>query len=259
MSVRYLARGMVASIILLFAVSGPIMASTLESAINKGVKRSEQAQAAQRKIDDIDATTRDIEREYRGALKQVEGLNVYIEQLNKQLNAQGTELNEIEESIRQVTIIERQVSPLMLRMIEALGVFVEADVPFLYDSRSERVNKLSIMMGRSDVTIAEKYRKVMAAYQTEMDYGRTIEAYRGELTLGNDTREVDFLRTGRVAFVYQTLDGKDIGVWNNTSRAWQVLDSKYKSKVLMAIRIAREQAAPSLIQMPVVAASELTK
>jgi len=37
------------------------------------------------------------------------------------------------------------------------------------------------------------------------------------------------------------------------------LDSKYKSKVLMAIRIAREQAAPSLIQMPVVSASELTK
>ena len=257
MSIFSIKRGMISSVILSVSLTGVAHAANLDAAIDKGVKRSEQAQKAQQKIDSLDTSIRDIEREYRGVLKEVEGLNVYIEQLDKQLTDQGVELNNIEESIRQVTLIERQVSPLMLRMIDSLIAYVEADVPFLYEERSKRAQDLKTMMGRSDVTIAEKYRKVMAAYQTEMDYGRTIEAYRGELNMGNEIRDVDYLRTGRISFVFQTLDGQELGVWNQATRSWKALDSQYKSKVLMAIRIAREQAAPSLIQMPIVAASEV--
>ena len=68
---------------------------------------------------------------------------------------------------------------------------------------------------------------------------------------------MDFLRTGRVAWVFQTLDGQSVGVWDQAGGTWKQLDSAYKSKVLQAIRIAREQAAPSLIQMPITAAVEV--
>jgi hypothetical protein len=92
----------------------------------------------------------------------------------------------------------------------------------------------------------------MEAYQSEIDYGRTIESYRGTL----DGREVDFLRVGRISLIYQTLDGQELGVYNTTSKAWQPLDSEFKSKVIAAIRIAREQAAPDLIKVPVAAPQE---
>lgn len=251
------ARLILSGVILSTTLSGAAMAADLDAALSKGEKRVDQAQASQKRIDNIDASIRDDEREYRGVLKEVEGLSVYIQQLNKQLASQQKELTDIEASIRQVVLIERQVSPLMLRMIEALELFVKADVPFLYEERINRVNNLKDMMGRSDVTVAEKYRKVMGAYQTEMDYGRTIEAYRGELEISGANREVDFLRTGRVAWVFQTLDGQSVGVWDQAGGTWKQLDSAYKSKVLQAIRIAREQAAPSLIQMPITAAVEV--
>jgi hypothetical protein len=230
-----------------------VSASTLDSALDKGVERIGGAQKAQYAIDNVDNQTRSAEREYRGVLKEVEGLTVYIEQLNKQLSAQDTEMVQIEYSIRQVTLIERQITPLMLRMIEAIDLFVMADVPFLKDERAARVEKLKSMMGRSDVTVAEKYRKVMKAYQTEMDYGRTIESYRGEIEIAGTMREVDFLRTGRISLVFKTLDGKELGVWNNKTKSFENLDPVYKSNVLKGIRIAREQTAPGLIKIPVTA------
>ena len=251
MPLRMKVSSLVASMIAVSAMS--VSASTLDSALDKGVERIGGAQKAQYAIDNVDNQTRSAEREYRGVLKEVEGLTVYIEQLNKQLSAQDTEMVQIEYSIRQVTLIERQITPLMLRMIEAIDLFVMADVPFLKDERAARVEKLKSMMGRSDVTVAEKYRKVMKAYQTEMDYGRTIESYRGEIEIAGTMREVDFLRTGRISLVFKTLDGKELGVWNNKTKSFENLDPVYKSNVLKGIRIAREQTAPGLIKIPVTA------
>lgn len=244
-----------ASAVLAAGMAFQATAANIDAALDKGVARAEKAQQAQIKIDSIDGDIRSSEREYRGVIKEVEGLQVYINQLDKQISAQHKEMLTIEESIRQVTLIERQITPLMLRMIDAMDQFVMADVPFLKEERSKRVQVLKNMMGRSDVTVAEKYRKVMASYQTEIDYGRTIESYRGTLAVNGEEREVDFLRIGRVSLMYISLDGTESGVWNNQSQAWQALDSEYKSKLNMGIRIAREQAAPDLIKVPVAAPS----
>jgi len=147
-------------------------------------------------------------------------------------------------------------------MIDAIDLFVAADVPFQQQERLARVESLKALMGRSDVTVAEKYRKVMDAYQKEMDYGRTIKTYRDSITLDaslfekGGEREVDFLRVGRISLVFLSLDGESLGIWDQQSKKWQPLESEYKGKVIGALRIAREQAAPSLIKIPVAAPSK---
>lgn len=237
--------------ILLVASSIHASASDIDAALEKGVERAKAAQASQAKIDAIDTETRDREREYRAIVKEIQGLETYVEQLDKQLAMQEKEMAEIDNSINQVTLIERQITPLMLRMIDSIEQFVAADVPFQIDERKERVADLQELMGRSDVTVAEKYRKVLDTYQKEMDYGRTIKSYRAPLAIAGEEREVDFLRIGRIALMYQSLDGKHLGVWNQQGKSWESLDSEYKSKLTMALRIAREQAAPDLIRVPV--------
>lgn len=246
-------RNVLAAAVLTAGVTFGATAANVDSALDNGVKRVNKAQQSQQKIDNIDGSIRASEREYRSLVKEVEGLNVYVDQLNKQLDAQAKELASIEDSITKVTLVERQITPLMLRMIDAADQFVRADVPFLKDERAERVEKLKRMMGRSDVTVAEKYRKVMEVYQAEIDYGRTIESYRGTLDVNGQQREVDFLRVGRIALMYQSLDGQELGVWNTANNAWETLDPAYKSKLMAGIRIAREQAAPDLIKVPVAA------
>ena len=142
------------------------------------------------------------------------------------------------------------VTPLMLRMIDALEATVELDLPFLIDERTERVANLRRLMTRAAVSSAEKYRLIMEAYQTENEYGRTIEAYRSTLKRGDRDVKVDFLRFGRIALVYQTLDGMESGVWNQQKKTWDPLDASYRTAIRQGLRIARKQAAPDLIRLP---------
>jgi hypothetical protein len=143
----------------------------------------------------------------------------------------------------------------MLRMIDAIETFVALDLPFLIEERTERIAELRKLMTRADVTDAEKYRQIMEAYQIENEYGRTIESYRGVVELGGRETTVDFLRFGRIALVYQSLDQADSGVWNQETRSWDPLDSSYRSAIRQGLRIARKQAAPDLIRLPLPAAT----
>ena len=151
--------------------------------------------------------------------------------------------------IDDVELVGREVTPLMLGMLDSIENFVELDVPFLPEERSERMADLHEVMIRADVTDAERYRRIVEAYQIENEFGRTIEAYQGELNLDGSTRQVDYLRIGRVGFYYQTLDGSETGVWDQKQRAWMDA-SKSASGVRLGIRMANKQTAPDLLRLP---------
>jgi len=137
----------------------------------------------------------------------------------------------------------------MERMIDGIEQSIALDIPFLLEERTKRVETLKQIMERSDVSVAEKFRKVMEAYQIENEFGRTIEAYQGELNLDGSTRQVDFLRIGRVGFLYQTLDGTETGVWDQKNREW-VDAAGSASAVRLGLRMARKQTAPDLLKLP---------
>jgi septal ring factor EnvC (AmiA/AmiB activator) len=234
-------------------LAGSAWAQSLDGAIDRGVQRTAQAQSQQDKIDEVFEETQKRLREYQDTQKQIDNLEVYVAQLERQVANQNRELDSINGSLEKVTLIERQVTPLMLKMVDGLEQFVELDVPFLLDERRERVERISTLMDKANVSVAEKFRAVTGAYQTEMEYGRTIEAYRGVLP-GEEGREVDFLRFGRVALVYQTLDQTEVGMWNPQTEEWEQLPREYVGQITQGIRIAREQAAPDLIRLPITTA-----
>jgi hypothetical protein len=109
-------------------------------------------------------------------------------------------------------------------------------------------------MNQSDVTDSEKFRRILEAYQIENEFGRTIEAYRSTLQRDGKELMVDFLRVGRIALVYQTLDGTENGVWDAQERGWRQLDSSYRSAIQQGLRVARKQTAPDMIRLPLPAA-----
>jgi hypothetical protein len=95
----------------------------------------------------------------------------------------------------------------------------------------------------------------MEAYQIENEYGRTIEAYRSTLAQGDKEITVDFLRVGRIALIYQSLDEAQAGAWSQESRSWEPLDGSFRSAIRDGLRIARKQIAPDLIRLPLPAPS----
>jgi len=198
-----------------FLFSTTSIAASVDQVVGENNKANVAAKQSQSKIDSISQQTDKLFNEYKVVSKEFDGLRVYNTQLEKQIANQLKEMESINSSIDQVTVIERQIVPLMLRMIDGLKQFVELDVPFLQEERDERISNLDQLMERADVSVAEKFRKVIEAYQIESEYGRTIEAYRGTIDIAGNQREVDFLRIGRVSLMYQTDDSKFSGIWDN--------------------------------------------
>lgn len=222
----------------------------LDKVVEAGQELNQSAAKSQQKIDKIADQIQSKLQQFKSVNKEIDGLNVYIGQMQKQVDNQLAEFDQLSDSIEQVSLIERQISPLMARMIDTLEAFVALDVPFLPEERSQRIASLKSMMERADIAVSEKFRRVLEAYQVEVDYGRTIEAYSDLLDLDGTETNVDFLRIGRVAFIYQTRDGSGIGLWNKDKGTWEALDSSYRTNINKALRIARKQLAPDLVIVP---------
>ncbi len=247
--------------ILAFAsLSTQAIAQGVNGVIKEGERRADANKTAQNKVDSVADQTEKIVNEFRSVTKVVDGLKVYNSLLKTQLDNQNTEMTVLSESIGNVALIERQITPMMTRMVDALEVFVKLDTPFLLKERTARVARLREIMERSDVTAAEKFRRVIEGYQIENEYGRTIEAYKGSTDVNGNQLEVDFLRIGRVALLYQTVGGATTGAWDKEAKSFVELPpATYKSQVADGLKIARKQVAPDLLVVPVAAPTRAMK
>ncbi|MBX2813609.1 MAG: DUF3450 domain-containing protein [Myxococcales bacterium] len=234
---------------------GATSAGDLDVAIGLVLKMNEAAAQSQKRVDKIADQTGDIHAEYRTVQQQIIALNQYNEQTQKLVDNQEQVIASLERQIGDVTNIGRGVTPLMMDMVDSLGKFIELDVPFLMEERRGRVERLKLLLDNPSVTEAERYRQIMEAYQIENEFGRTIEAFPGKLqTEGAMAREVEFLRIGRIALIYRTIDGSEMKAWNQQQRIWEPLSASYRSSVKQGFRIAQKQAAPDLFPIPIPAA-----
>ncbi len=226
-----------------------------ETTLKKSIAIQNQINRAsansQKKVDRISDEADRLLHEYRYTLRKTEGLRVYNDHLEKIVSAQEEEISSINDQIDRVEVTNREIVPLMLRMLDALKKFVSLDVPFLQDERQNRINSLARMVNRADVTTSDKFRRIMEAYQIETEYGRTIEAYKGQLSNGDSNKTVEYLRIGRLALFYLTLDARESGIWDLATREWITLPDKYRLSIREGIRIARKQSAPDLLVLPV--------
>jgi hypothetical protein len=241
---------LVAGVLCMSAATAPASAATVPEVVEAADQWRVAQATSQRRVDDLGEERRSLAEEYRTVLREIEGLEAYNRQLERQLRLQGEEIAIIDESIAQATTVDRQVLPLMLRMVSALEQFVALDVPFLPRERAERLQFVLEAIDRVDVTVAEKFRQVLEAYLIELEFGRTIEAYTGTVDVDGQTLEVDFLRVGRIGLYYQTLDGLQSARWDVGAKRWERLAASDRNPVRDAIRVARKLTAPNLLTLP---------
>ena len=236
--------------------------SSVTPSVNEQMGANKAAAASQTRINGMDDDTQRMLGDYRATLRETESLRRYNEQLEIQTKSQETEMGSIQDQINEIEHTNREIYPLMQRMIETVDKFVQLDVPFLKAERAKRVATLKEIMTRADVSTAEKFRRILEAYTVEMEFGRTLEAYEDKLGEGEAARTVNFLRIGRVALMYQTLDADETGYWDIDKKDW-IKDNGYKDEVRDGLKIARKAKAPDLLIAPVrapeVAAAQETR
>jgi uncharacterized coiled-coil protein SlyX len=227
-------------------------AQSIDPIVEVGKQRAVAAKASQAKIDRLADEAASLLSDYKTVMKQVDGLKVYNARLERQIANQEKRITDIDASISEASVIQRQIPPLVTRMLDGLEQFIQLDMPFDLDTRLGNIEAVRANMDRSDVTSAEAYRQVLELYSIELQYGRGIESYSDSINLNGAEREVDILRIGRVALVYQSTDGAETGAWNRETQSWEELPSgDYASEVRKGVRIAKKQATIELLNMPV--------
>ena len=208
--------------------------------------------ASQRRINQLDDATAKLVAEYRTVIAQIESLKKYNAQINLLITAQIEEKKDLRQQIKRAGTIDRHIVPLMHKMLNALAQFIQLDVPFLRSERKTRIETLRQLMDRSDAKPAEKFRKILEAYEIEMEYGRTIEAWQDVLPQPIEGKDitVDFMRFGRLSWVYQTFNQSQTALWDQQGRQWLPLYG-WSSDMHQAVKVAREQAPPSLLLLPI--------
>jgi chromosome segregation ATPase len=236
-------------------ISGPALAQQQaldQATVNAQQETDRAATASQTNINGMVDRTQTLGGEYAQVMAELDSLNKYNEQLQTQIDSQEAEMASIQTQLSEIETTNREVLPLMERMVATLEQFVAADVPFFNEERRNRVLNLQDIMPRADVSISEKYRRILEAYQIELEYGRTLDAYEGPLP---DGRTVQFIRLGRISLMYQTLDGSEVGYWDHQNKTW-VPNNDYREDIRDALSVARQEGAPDLLRVPVPAPQE---
>lgn len=234
--------------LVLFA--GGAQAQVLDATMQVEKNTIGQSAQSQKRVSSLARQTQDLLTEYRSVVSETEAMKIYNDNLERVVTDQRNEIQAINRQLAGLESTNRGVVPLMLDMIDALGQIVEADIPFRIEERRERVERLRNMMDQAEVTASEKYRRVMEAYQGELEFGRTTEAYSDVLPGTEQT--VDFLRVGRTLLVYQASDNATTGWFNPRTRVFEELnDDRFRLEVKKGLAIARNEKAPDLVMLPV--------
>jgi hypothetical protein len=247
-SIRRPAALVLSAVVLMLILTGAY-AQVLETSVTTETGINKAASSSQKRVTRLAQQTTDLLAEYRAVVRETESLKIYNDNLEKVVMDQRAEVVSINQQLSGLEATNRGIVPLMLEMIDTLDKIVENDMPFRLEERRARVQRLRDMMDQADVTASEKYRRVMEAYQGEMEFGRTTEAYAEALPTTGQT--VDFLRVGRTLLVYQSSDQLTTGWFNPTSRQYEELPERYRLEVKEGLAIAKNEKAPNLVMLPV--------
>lgn len=221
------------------------------SAIGEKYRESAEVQQELTRLADSASSTFE---EFKRANDNLESLLVLNAGFRKSISIQEENIATLDESIASVEEVTRNIPLLMEKMLAALEEFIELDYPFQLEERRGRIQFARDAIDNPDVSIAEKFRQVLVMYQTETAYGRTIETYPDTIDLDGVERDVNILRIGRVALIYQTTDRQETRAWDNRARAWVELSpGEYRTAIQDAIRVAAQLDAPRIIELPVMA------
>ncbi len=209
-----------------------------------------QAVQSQQRVDALDDESRRLLEEYRHLLAERDRLARYNDQVARLVRNQEAERLSLEGQLEELAVTRREILPLMEEMAETLAEVVEADLPFLPLERRARVAAVRALLDDPEASLADRYRRLLEAYLVEAGYGRTLEVQERAIELDGAARTVEVLRVGRLALFYRSLDGREVGRWDAATRRWVTLPEAQRGGLDQAFAVARKQAAPELLVLP---------
>lgn len=244
------------SLIVVALCSSIVGASDIQKVIDSKATVNNASKLSQKKIDTYVEQSNSLYQKYKRAQKELEEQKKYNEQLALLVDKQKIEIPKIENKLTQIDVTNKKIIPLMFQMVSTYEEFLKRDTKFLEDERSARVEQLKDYLSNPELDTAQRFQAIIESYKVEYNYARTLEAYRSTLKNSDTEQTVDFLRVGRVALYYQTLDGLQSGYFDASNNRWVLLPEEYNDSIKQGIDIARKKASPDFLTLPMIASKD---
>ena len=227
---------------------------------------------------------------YATLLQQIADLETSIAHQEVYLGTQEAEIASLQEQIERVPALIESVGPMLDKMKAAIGNEIEADLPFNAAVRFDRLAALDEVIADKDARPGDKMRRALSIYDAEASYGQTIQAYAGDHPLqervgsrlasceqdalseacglskaqreliesgatisdiASELKDGDYLRYGRLALAYMQTDGSEVYRYDAASKSWTEMTGSRALDVRRAMKMAKGEAAPTVVQAPI--------
>ena len=222
----------------------------VQRTITKQAATAELHRQSQKKIESLDDKTQTVLERYLNMVDEREVLQASNKHFERLVLRQATEIRHIQSQIEELAETRRAIIPLVMRMNSVIQQFVSLDIPFLPTERSQRSKVLHELVENDENSVADQFRRILQAYQIEVDYGRTIDAYETQISFEGSLLSVQILRIGRIGLYYLSQDEKQVGHWDHRAKQWTALDASHRRTIKDAIAVARKQLPPQLLELP---------
>ncbi|MGL5430400.1 MAG: DUF3450 domain-containing protein [Vibrio sp.] len=230
----------------------PVHAASLDQAQAIQTSTHQAAAYSQQKIDRSAEKSLVLRAEIEQLNEEVKNLQVYRDHLQSLVANQQQEMTSLTQQTEEIKRTRQGIVPLMYDMIAGLEDWVAQDKPIRLAARQQRIETLRALMPRADISDAEKYRRILEAYQIELDYGNKLGTYSAPISLASGQQvQVDILYLGRLVLLARSLDGEQFWSWNAKAQQWQPLSEAHKRDLTAAYQLAQQQIAPTLLNLPV--------
>lgn len=228
-----------------------VSANPLTQAQAIEAKTNQSSLKTQQRIDKEAQQILDLQNQIEQANETLSNLSVYRDHLTQLVHSQESEKQQLNIQITQIEVTRQGIIPLMYQMLNELERILNSDLPIRFTTRSDRLNQLNALMIRADISDAEKFRRLLEAFQIEMDYGYKMGTYQQDITLNDGSkRVVEQLNIGRVILIARSIDNKQAWLWSQESHTWQVMTTDELNDVNLAFDIANKHKTPQLLRLP---------
>jgi hypothetical protein len=241
---------LITSIVLTGSLHAPLQASSLTQSAkveNSIISNAQKSQTVVVKSADEMAK---LQNEIDALQAEVNNLEVYEGHLAALVKSQSNEISVLHQQFEQITETRQSIIPLMYEMLDGLAVYIKGDMPIREEIRAQRLDNLTTLMTESGVSDAEKYRRILEAYQIELDYVNKLGTYIGRLNINGSERQVELLYLGHVSFIARSIDGQHYWVWLQAKNTWVALNENNNSTLNDAYLVANKTTIPALLMLP---------
>ncbi len=237
---------------LLVASGNPGMATDTERKIEKPVRQSIKTRQANQQAEEKWRSEKEkLTEEFEKLQAEQKQLQLQKQDLQEYVDITQTRLAGKEKQLADIQQISDQIQPFLEESLTSLEALIAEDGPFLRQEREKRVDNLKKIMVDPDVSVSEKYRKVMEAFLVEAEYGTTIETYQETIPIDGQSILANIFRLGRLSILYQSLDQQQCGFYNIAEGAWQPLPTSNNTSIHAAIEIAAKRKPVEMLTLPI--------